>query len=1553
MFSGGRGSVIDIESNKEMAKMLLYLKDEARDTFFSDCIKHFCEDHELSKHNSDMWESEDIKKANHDRFWATYRCTVKKQPSDCPVDGGWTQWSEWDICSLTCGPGLQHRRRTCSNPLPQNGGYPCDGLAIDTLRCEERPCPEKVCAAVLLEGTPVNEALLPTMTVYSMIDGESNGLPVFASKPNTICKGPCYLFSVLHGDEDKGLWCFGFKVGEMKCFFIGQGPIGQLPANITVMREFVEGGFRKNPDMNVICKAYKGLHEKQAHHQRHASSVQAAKDRLNEVHAVHPQLEQLCVFAKCSYDQVTHLLPNKHEIVMDGQWSEWGPWSACSVKCGQGSTVRQRNCTDPAPQNGGWRCRGQPVEIKQCTRNDECTSDCDGVLLEGTPIRLAVAAIMTVYSMIEETSNNLPAFASKPNSVCTGPCYLYSLKKPQIEEKGGSVWCFGLKVGENTCLIVGYGPFRQHPTKINVMFESVNGEFTKNPDLKVSCYYVCAALVLEGTPVDKTLLPAFTMYSMTEETSNNLPAFVSKPNKECGGKCYLYSMKHTYLEDRGRQQWCFGYKVGVAQCFLVAFGPLGQHPAKIDRISETQDNEWRDNPNLNVFCNDDAKEWMYTWSPWGQCQGEPYCSIGTRQREMTCPKAVEGCPQNQAEGDVVATAEELCTLPPCQVDGGWSGWSEWSVSTSDCGEGKQGRFRTCNHPAPQAHGKDCPGPRLLVRAVNVPCEEEGARHKRETKEVQDLMDEEQSIDDNHKQQSIDENVVQGQQSVAEKVVQGPSSVPRDEDYVQSEAYGDHDFQHTSHGDIAGPEVEGEVIAELTDEESKTTSEGMLVLPSFLEKAGEQSEDMAYLSNWGKWTTCSRSCEDGIRKRQRDCLWKERRCRGDIRDVQLCNIQPCPVHGGFSDWSDWTECSLTCGEGTTSRNRVCANPAPRHGGQMCEGPDREEKACQKSECPNSGEDHKWQWQSWESWQPCDRTCDMGYRQRKRGCMTKPGVTQLFIDTNLNCKGRRVEVMECQVAECAENGNWAGWLSWSGCTATCGEGVRSRDRTCSDPAPSGDGKECEGQGTEVEHCSIPPCIETDGTTRIFSKDSYLMYPAPTHPAHVWRAFVRFFPYTGDGLLLWTSSEKEREEDDVMIELGLKEGLIVFKVVLGKDEVDVLGDEPKIDAWNDVVATIAGERASLRVNDGEIREKLFSVEHPGASFGGQLFLGGALAYSTDSFFKTGLQGKVCDLWLNYQQFSLKEYPWKGDRIPVEGHNSADEKTDLVAASLLFSGEEYAEIPVTTPKAAEGSFTISMVLMPSEGEGLLLFNKGTERSTYIILLLSNNRVVLKLGLDGEDIQTSSEELKLKRWMHLQLMITKRGDAEMRINSGPATQLSCEGMQYQPGPSLMIGGVTEKLWKDLTKISMSRRRGAHYSEIVASDDSSLKLRCDYSFIEGKNLTKPHVIWMKEDRRQQEGEFVSITKEEPDNKYVTTLHLRDLHSSMTGSYSCLVVHGGRAFVTHAYGILVETSVLATGKMTATEEDNLVLEVILLVLLVPFLVVICVCCAARIRCCQER
>ncbi|CAC5422953.1 Neurotrypsin,Scavenger receptor cysteine-rich type 1 protein M130,Deleted in malignant brain tumors 1 protein,Thrombospondin-1,Mucin-like protein,Adhesion G protein-coupled receptor B1,Scavenger receptor cysteine-rich type 1 protein M160,Hemicentin-1,Thrombospondin-2 [Mytilus coruscus] len=60
--------------------------------------------------------------------------------SSCPVDGEWSEWTSWNLCSATCNGGIQDRTRKCNAPTPSNGGLYCNGTTI-----ESRPCNNIFC----------------------------------------------------------------------------------------------------------------------------------------------------------------------------------------------------------------------------------------------------------------------------------------------------------------------------------------------------------------------------------------------------------------------------------------------------------------------------------------------------------------------------------------------------------------------------------------------------------------------------------------------------------------------------------------------------------------------------------------------------------------------------------------------------------------------------------------------------------------------------------------------------------------------------------------------------------------------------------------------------------------------------------------------------------------------------------------------------------------------------------------------------------------------------------------------------------------------------------------------------------------------------------------------------------------------------------------------------------------------------------------------------------------------------------------------------------------
>lgn len=57
-----------------------------------------------------------------------------------PINGGWSTYGYWSVCSATCGGGTQTRERTCTNPTPSNGGKDCVGGSYEERNCNTQLC---------------------------------------------------------------------------------------------------------------------------------------------------------------------------------------------------------------------------------------------------------------------------------------------------------------------------------------------------------------------------------------------------------------------------------------------------------------------------------------------------------------------------------------------------------------------------------------------------------------------------------------------------------------------------------------------------------------------------------------------------------------------------------------------------------------------------------------------------------------------------------------------------------------------------------------------------------------------------------------------------------------------------------------------------------------------------------------------------------------------------------------------------------------------------------------------------------------------------------------------------------------------------------------------------------------------------------------------------------------------------------------------------------------------------------------------------------------------
>jgi len=199
------------------------------------------------------------------------------------------------------------------------------------------------------------------------------------------------------------------------------------------------------------------------------------------------------------------------------------------------------------------------------------------------------------------------------------------------------------------------------------------------------------------------------------------------------------------------------------------------------------------------------------------------------------------------------------------------------------------------------------------------------------------------------------------------------------------------------------------------------------------------------SSWGSWSSCSKSCGGGRSERQRSCSGGSG-CTGDGTETRLCSSNTCPAEVKWSNWGSWSSCSKICGGGKSNRERTCP------GGVGCSGVMKAERLCNTNSCPAEVS-----WASWGSWTSCTKSCGSGRSDRYRAC------------SGSKCPGDQSEAKWCNTNTCPDLATWSSWGPWSECTKTCGRGRSDRYRSCSG------GSVCQGEGGEGQWCNTNTCPE----------------------------------------------------------------------------------------------------------------------------------------------------------------------------------------------------------------------------------------------------------------------------------------------------------------------------------------------------------------------------------------------------------------------------------------------------------------------------------------------
>ena len=178
--------------------------------------------------------------------------------------------------------------------------------------------------------------------------------------------------------------------------------------------------------------------------------------------------------------------------------------------------------------------------------------------------------------------------------------------------------------------------------------------------------------------------------------------------------------------------------------------------------------------------------------------------------------------------------------------------------------------------------------------------------------------------------------------------------------------------------------------------------------------------------------------------------------------QFGNTRPCDtaVCGAYTNWSDFGECSATCGGGVQSRTR-CFEFANNVVADQCE---EEEQPCNRNECPK--------WAAWKAWSACDGTCtdrttNIAPKRTRYRCWDKKDGSPETCENDSSCPADgcyQEQEEECNTELCELECIWTEWGPWGVCTPNCATGLQIRRRTSNEDQ----GAACTGNGADSRVC-----------------------------------------------------------------------------------------------------------------------------------------------------------------------------------------------------------------------------------------------------------------------------------------------------------------------------------------------------------------------------------------------------------------------------------------------------------------------------------------------------
>ncbi|KAJ8010539.1 hypothetical protein DPEC_G00076130 [Dallia pectoralis] len=1024
---------------------------------------------------------------------------IQRQPCPvvtfCPVHGSWGLWSSWSECD-GC-EGVSGRIRGCDSPPARFGGLPCHGESRQRRGCHDNVTVCSDCGAGQVDwpcGKPCPRSCSDLHGDTECVELTECSMTCGCPANQVFQDGQCVEMEECHCkyhnsttgglDSSNTSWTWP---GKSDWLFANPGETiisdcknctcdaGVLHCQ-SVPGCHVDGGWSQWGDWSD-CSAPCGGGVKV----RARLCDNPAPQSGGRGCAGAAELQRAC---------------NVHTCTDTGHWLPWTSWTMCSVSCGGGEQSRTRVCSSPL-------CSGMKRQSKTCNTQVCLEVGCPPGRLyrecergEGCPFSCTqVSGREGCYSDGCEEGCHCPPQTFHHNGACVQEC-------PCLVDKDF------LTSVQNVSLT----PVLAHHN-LTQGSELQSGEMFLHDCSACECQHGLWNCTLELCPVDGGLSPwgpwtpcslscgGLGLKTRTRTCSHPAPA-------RGGRVCLGPQQERTYCqapdcpviigptaepslpdEDAGFSQWS-SWTSCSRSCSDTLNPALKSRQRRCVRphcSGETVQQKACNLPQCPGDCvGDDCAQRNCSWTEWGDWTAcSRSCGVGQQQRLRTfLPPGVNGswC------GDILGgnLDNRFCNIRACRVDGGWSRWSPWSLCDKRCGGGRSVRTRSCSSPPPKNGGNKCEGEKNQVKPCNTkPCDEKGCPAGQVVVPCANECPQRCS------------DLQQGIQCQGNTECQSGCRCPKGQ--LQQESVCVQVWQCDCLDSLGQRWAAGSWHQ--VDCNNCSCSDGLL-------SCTNQScqEAVCSWSSWSNWASCSTSCGQGRRSRFRSQTPESERADCQVEDVlhQSCDPGPCPplcvhdnqeltvgdtwlqgeckqctctpegdycqdidcrVDGGWTPWSVWSDCPVTCGRGNQIRSRACINPPPRNNGTHCNGSEREAQDCHAQPCLDD-------LCPWSPWSPCSRSCGAGVSSRRRVCVCEEGRQgEGFCPPEVEAERNREETQLCYKRPCPDC-PMSEWTEWSACV--CVSPRQQRHRAPLSPATGG--QHCSLLDTQSRTCSLDHCDDS---------------------------------------------------------------------------------------------------------------------------------------------------------------------------------------------------------------------------------------------------------------------------------------------------------------------------------------------------------------------------------------------------------------------------------------------------------------------------------------------